>query len=179
MQFVIQVVEANEVKGKKNARGSLFNAVALVYRRDGQVKALSFPDWSNKEIYQTLLELKAGETRTVTAEKVNEFWKWLSISAAGEQAATEASKNTSEQVSSGTAGGQAGWGGSATASGNTGRTGKVVGSNYETSEERARRQVMIVRQSSISSAVAMLPEVRLASDIIAAAEVFEAYVLGE
>ena len=55
-------------------------------------------------------------------------------------------------------------------------------SNYETPEERAQRQILIVRQSSVSSAVALLstgakttPKV---ADVIAAAKELESYVFG-
>lgn len=56
-------------------------------------------------------------------------------------------------------------------------------STYETPEERAKRQVYIVRQSSISSAIELLgtgaksaPKV---DDVIAVAKEFEAYVFGD
>jgi len=55
-------------------------------------------------------------------------------------------------------------------------------STYETPEERAQRQILIVRQSSVSSAVNLLstgakapPKV---DDVIAAAKQLEAYVFG-
>lgn len=53
---------------------------------------------------------------------------------------------------------------------------------YETPEERAQRQILIVRQSSISSAVAVLTagakSPPKSSDVIALAKEFEAYVFG-
>lgn len=55
-------------------------------------------------------------------------------------------------------------------------------STYETPEERAARQVMIVRQSSISSAVAALKLDKAALnafDVLEMAKVFEAYVMGQ
>jgi len=55
-------------------------------------------------------------------------------------------------------------------------------SNYETPEERAQRQVLIVRQSSLSAAVnALTPGSKAAlkaQDVIAVAKDFEAYVFG-
>lgn len=56
---------------------------------------------------------------------------------------------------------------------------KVVGSNYETKEERAYRQVLIVRQSCIAQAVAFLKGTDDAvgtEDVLSAAETFEAWV---
>lgn len=55
-------------------------------------------------------------------------------------------------------------------------------SNYETSEERAQRQILIVRQSSLSSAVsALTPGAKSplkAEEVIALAAQFEGYVFG-
>ena len=63
-------------------------------------------------------------------------------------------------------------------------SGKVIGSNYETPEERARRQVYIVRQSSLATAVELLKaqspkgtEVG-AQEVIETAKEFEAFVMG-
>lgn len=55
-------------------------------------------------------------------------------------------------------------------------------STYETSEERAQRQILIVRQSSVSSAVAMLTAGAKAppklEDVLATASKLEAFVFG-
>ena len=55
-------------------------------------------------------------------------------------------------------------------------------STYETPEERAQRQVLIVRQSSLSSAVALLvagaKTAPSASAVVDVAKTFEAYVFG-
>lgn len=60
------------------------------------------------------------------------------------------------------------------------RSGKVTGSNYETPEERAKRQVLIVRQSSVSNAldfakISMKDPVTL-EDILAWAKEIEKHV---
>jgi hypothetical protein len=55
-------------------------------------------------------------------------------------------------------------------------------STYETPEERAQRQILIVRQSSVSSAVALLTagakSPPKAADVISTAKELEAYVFG-
>ena len=59
---------------------------------------------------------------------------------------------------------------------------RVSGSNYETKDERAARQVMIVRQSSLSNAVATLAiegSTASANDVISLAKLYEGYVLGQ
>ena len=59
---------------------------------------------------------------------------------------------------------------------------RVTGSNYETKEERAARQTLIVKQSSLSTAVAALAigakSSPSASDVIAYAKQLEQYVMG-
>lgn len=174
MQIQIEVVQADEVKGKKNSRGGVYSAVELVYKKDGKVEAKPFPDWANAEIYQTLVSLKKGDVRTVTMEKdTNGYWKWLALTEGDSAAvATEASSGSEQPPRAANGGGV------------RPSTGKVIGSNYETSEERARRQVMIVRQSSISSAIAMLTARNLpaevdANNVIDVAKRFEHFVLGE
>lgn len=60
-------------------------------------------------------------------------------------------------------------------------TAQPAKSTYETAEERAKRQVLIVRQSSLSSAVACLAvgsKKVEPSDVLAVAEMFENYVFG-
>jgi hypothetical protein len=65
-------------------------------------------------------------------------------------------------------------------------TTRVSGSNYETKDERAARQVMIVRQSSLSNAIATL-NIKGTKDltespssaVIALAKLYEGFVLGE
>ena len=61
----------------------------------------------------------------------------------------------------------------------TGGGGKVIGSNYETAEERARRQVYIIRQSSLGTAVELLGSGASVADVINTAKQFEAYVFSK
>lgn len=97
-----------------------------------------------------------GEIIEVKSEKnANGYWDWISC---GRPSAAAVASGTITQA-----------------------VGKSVPkSNYETSEERAARQVMIVRQSSLSNAVAHLNHVKKAyevAEVIQVARQFEAYVL--
>jgi len=141
MQFQLTVIQVSETKDKKNNKGGTFNACDVVYKRDGKVEAKSFPDWANKELYPTLLALEKDATYTVTTEKVGDFWKWLSITpASGEDTPKDAVAQPA--AASGVSGSRP-----------QGTAGKVLGSNYETREERQQRQKLIVAQSSLSSAI--------------------------
>ena len=57
---------------------------------------------------------------------------------------------------------------------------RVTGSTYETPEERAKKQVVIVRQSSVSNAIALLVATNKegfdANHVVEVAEVFEKFV---
>lgn len=65
----------------------------------------------------------------------------------------------------------------AAASGNSTR---VTGSNYETKEERAARQVYIIRQSSISSAIDLLKDSKpTVEGVLNVAKQFEEYIFSE
>jgi hypothetical protein len=53
-------------------------------------------------------------------------------------------------------------------------------STYETPEERARKQILIVRQSSFTSAMTLLgTKAKTAADVIPVAKEIEAYIYGE
>lgn len=86
--------------------------------------------FKNPEVFKKVQEL-VGQTVEVENVKDGDFWNWKSISSAGSQ--TTASSSTAQNS-----------------------TTRVSGSNYETKEERAARQVLIVKQSSLSAAVATL-----------------------
>jgi hypothetical protein len=141
MQFDITVIQVNEVNGKKNQRGGQYDQVELVYKREGKVDAKAFPDFANKEIYDILKGLVKDGNYQVTTEKVGDFWKWLSVvplAGGGVQSPAAEQSATASPVQSKAA------------------TGKVLGSNYETKEERTARQKLIVAQSSLSSAIDLL-----------------------
>lgn len=72
-----------------------------------------------------------GQTVEVENKKEGDFWQWVSINA-----------NTASTSQ-------------APASAGSASPTRVTGSNYETKEERAARQVLIVKQSSLSNAVAL------------------------
>ena len=128
-------------------------------------KVMSF---SNKEVFNTLSQAKFGDVFEVTRVKNDKgFWDWVSLGTAGSV--------PTEPVSTGTSAASSGFSTPV-------KTGTVTPkSNYETSEERAARQVLIVKQSSISSAVelAIANKVKDPQEVIAIAKQFEAYVWGK
>lgn len=112
--------------------------------------------------YDTLAEANAGDTFEVVVEKKNGFNEWVKL----DKAAVAASQPAVTE--------------------NAGAKEKATGqpairSTYETSEERARRQVLIVRQSSLSSAISTLSvgsKNVSSSDVIKLATEYSNWVFG-
>jgi hypothetical protein len=116
--------------------------------------------FSNPSVFNHIKNLTKGDVvDVVTTKDDNGYWQWTNIGS-GQGTATAAA--TSSAPSTG---------------------GKVSGSNYETKEERAARQIYIVRQSSISAAIGALSvgaKSNLNSaDVIKLAKDFEAYVFSK
>lgn len=158
MQFDIKIFEVkNENKGK-------YDLLTVDYKdlrqdKNSTKKVVSF---TNKDVYNTLKAAQSGEEFTVTAVKGEQYWEWQNVSPRG-QAPAEST------------------GGNVAASKPAATTPK---STYETPEERAKRQVLIVRQSSLTNAIAMLAaagdkKTTINPDaVIHVAKHFEAYVFG-
>lgn len=120
-------------------------------------KIVSF-DKDSKAAYAALTAAQPGDFFDVKSEKVGNYWKWTDASVTG--------KNVG--------------GGVVPAFGGASKSTSSPRSNYETPEERAKRQVYIIRQSSISSAVELLKDPKktpAADEVIAIAREFEAYVM--
>jgi hypothetical protein len=104
----------------------------------------------DKKVYTTFVSAKKGDTFEVTSVKEGDYWVWKDVVPTSAQAAPTASTG-------------------ATKAGTTG------GSSYETKEERASRQVLIVKQSSLSNAVASLKTDKGVVDPNKAIEVAQQY----
>lgn len=127
MQVKINHVEVeNIVKGR-----SRYSVATVSYSYKGEARQQKLMSFANPDVFKKVQEL-VGKTVEVELTKNDKgYTEWKSIAeAAGD----------SEPVSRpGVAG-----------------TTRVSGSNYETKEERAARQVLIVKQSSLSAAVEVL-----------------------
>ena len=151
MQITIKVVSVEiENKGK-------YKVAEVFYKDIGQNKSSSkkLMSFVHKQVYETVSACQGGETFEVTLEKDDKgYWQWTAINEPGAAPAT-----TAVASKSGTASPK---------------------STYETAEERAKRQVMIVRQSSLATAVAALKtekNVVSPEELISFAKELESYVL--
>ena len=157
MQKQGKVVQINLSMMAKSQAGKEYPAWQLIFSTpDGKVENLTKHRNSlkfNSSLAASLNSLAVGDDIVVTLEKKGDFWEVESI--------TKGTGNTSIPT-----------GGTATPT-------KITGSNYETKEERALRQRLIVRQSSLSSAIAFFEKAKAApsvEEVIGVAERFTEYV---
>ena len=154
----ITVIDVGQPNTHSTKNGRSYQSMEVTYKNDsGQVQSKKLMSFSNPDVFKQAKDWQKGDTVDINTQKDdNGYWQWISI---GADAIAQASSNTSNTTS---------------------KTTRVTGSNYETKEERAQRQVMIVRQSSISSAISALtaegkrPSV---ADILGMAKEFENYVM--
>ena len=116
-----------------------YKVAVVSYLKDGapeQRKLMGFAKES-QEAFKKLVEAKEFpfDANIVMAKnEKTKYWDWVDVEVKQQGASVNGNQAASSVV----------------------KPGRVLGSNYETSEERARRQVYIIRQSSISSAVEYL-----------------------
>lgn len=123
-----------------------------------KVEAKKVMSFVNKDVFETLKSAKSGDEFIIKREKDDKgYWQWVGISAGGSSPAAN--------------------GGSPAKTAAT----PAPKSTYETAEERAKRQVYIIRQSSISNAIEMLKTDKKSpsvEEVLGVAKVFEDYVFG-
>lgn len=161
MQFEISVLSVSAPQFVKTAKGG-YNTLEVAYKKDGKIEGKKLVDFAAPEVYKAALALTPGVVAVVTAEKQlnqrdqKEYWQWVQLSLGG--AAPAESSAASKPV------------------------GRVTGSNYETPEERARKQVYIVRQSSLTTAISYFELLKAKPETKAVLELareFEEYVFGD
>lgn len=156
--MIIKVV-AVEVGTAKSAKGKDYTFVEVTYKNktfQDKPETKKHNQYGDQNVFKVLKAAQSGEIYTITREKdANGYWQWVGITE-GEDAAPAAP--------------------AAAPKGNP-----APKSTYETPEERAKKQVYIVRQSSINAAIEFLnhnnKNYKLL-DVIDAAKVFEGYVFG-
>ena len=160
--MLINIVDVGTPSTKASSNGRSYQEIEITYKTEnGQVANKKLMSFSNPSVFNHIKGLAKGEVVNVTTVKnAKGFWDWTGIGNEGDAPVATQSKPATAQAG-----------------------GRVTGSNYETKEERAARQILIVRQSSLSSAVALVSatstEPTTTDNVIAIAKKFEAYVFGE
>lgn len=132
-----------------------YKQLTLSYETDGKTQERKLVSFNHKEVYNLLSKASSGDAFNITLKKGDKYWEWI-----------EAVPMGKEEVS---------------ASAGMPAKGKTSSGNWETSEERAAKQIYIVRQSSIANAVAFLSKTTEATcdDVLEVAKKFEAYVFSK
>ena len=160
MQITVIDVGTPNTHTAKNGRS--YQSMEVTYKGDnGNVASKKLMSFSNPDVFKTAQTWQKNDTVNINAQKDdNGYWQWVGILGEGESAPVAKASASNPSKSSST---------------------RVTGSNYETKEERAQRQVMIVRQSSISSAVNVLTaegKSPTAQQVLDLASTFENFVMG-
>jgi len=153
--MLINIVDVGAPNTHAAKNGRSYQSIEVTYKNEqGQTQSKKLMSFSNPTVFNHIRDLTKGDALNVTTEKdANGYWQWTGIG--GDNAVSETKQATPA----------------------TG--GRVTGSNYETKEERAARQVYIIRQSSLSTAVELLGTGSKVTYVIATAKEFEAYVFSK
>jgi hypothetical protein len=147
---VIDVVQ--ETLAAKNGR--TFQQLVVSYKNDkGMAQAKKLVSFANPDLFKaakTWLKDQVYNVKTVKNDKTG-YWDWVSLEGDNQVAETKSTPSAT----------------------------RVTGSNYETKEERAARQIYIVRQSSITNAVALLGPGKSVADVLNVAKQFEDFVFAK
>jgi hypothetical protein len=150
----IQVLSVT-IETVPTAKGSYQKAAVAYKGEDGKISGKNVVSFAHKNVWEVISKAQPNETYEVKNEKIGDNWNWTDISKAGAPL-PESAKPTPQATS-------------------------TPKSTYETAEERAKRQVLIVRQSSLSTAVSYASEIKTVKtkeDLVKLAKFFEAYVFG-
>lgn len=115
--------------------GKRYQVAETIFKMNGETKTKKIMSFANPAVFNTLKDAKSGEEYSITQEKDgNGYWQWTSISKGGSvgETTTAAQAAPARKESS------------------------YTGRDFESKEERAERQRLIVRQSCLAQAVATL-----------------------
>jgi hypothetical protein len=156
--MLINIVDVGTPSTKASSNGRSYQEIEVTYKTEnGQVSNKKLMSFSNPSVFNHIKGLAKGDAVNVTTVKnAKGFWDWTGIGNEGDAPVATQNKPTAAQAG-----------------------GRVTGSNYETKEERAARQVYIIRQSSLSTAVELLGQGKSVDEVIATAKQFEAYVFAK
>jgi hypothetical protein len=162
--MIIEVLSST-VTTVPTAKGS-YQVCELAFKNktfQDKVEGKKIMSFAEKEAFTALSSAPMGSVFTVTRIKDEKgYWKWNTVTAGSNPGAAAPA--------------------AATQSTGAAMTNASPKSTYETADERAARQVMIVRQSSISNSIALLKTEKhtpTTEEVLAVAKQFENFVFGK
>jgi hypothetical protein len=157
--MLINIIDVGQPNTHAAKNGRSYQSIEVTYKAEnGQVSNKKLMSFSNPSVFNHIKGLTKGDTLDVqTTKDAAGYWQWTGIGT-GEASAAQPAAGKPQAAN------------------------RVTGSNYETKEERAARQIYIVRQSSISSAIEFFNQgqsTQNVDDIIKVAKQFEDYVFAK
>jgi len=152
---ILDVAIENIVKGK-----SRYSKAAVTYTFNGEARTQTVMSFTNPAIFKAVQEKIGQEVEIQITKNAAGYNEWASLDDIGSGASASTAPASAPATSQAPAT-------------------RVTGSNYETPAERAVKQVYIVKQSSISAAVALAAqnkEKATPEEIVAVAQKFVDYV---
>lgn len=146
-----EVVVTKTSKGKNSWFNADVTYTDVKQDKEFTKKLISF---KNPKVFGVIQKASPGQQYNIEVRKDGDYWEWVAI-----EDASTADEAPAERAKPAVAA--------------TTRSG-----NWETPEERAARQVYIIRQSSLATAVTLLGPKAKVSDVINVAQQFVDYVLG-
>jgi hypothetical protein len=138
-----------------------YQTIDVAYKSNGKVAGKKLMSFTYPQVFKDIQSFKRGDLVEVTSVKEGEYWQWTEVK--------KADANSQAAPAEANVGG-------ASAPRNFG----AAKSTYETPEERAVKQRLIVRQSSLSNAIEVLTTGAKVppstGDIVGLAEEFVAFV---
>lgn len=130
----IQIIDVGTPNTHAAKNGRSYQSIEVTYKgNDGKVSSKKLMSFSNPNVFKTISGLSKGASIDVVTTKDDAgYWQWTGINDGSNPAPAQATQGATPTAT------------------------RVTGSNYETAEERAARQRLIVRQSSLSAAVSIL-----------------------
>ena len=145
---------------KPTKTGKTYVQLDVAYKnltRDGKIEGKKIMPFQNPDVHANLQKATMGQVFEVTTVKEGEYWQWSNVQ--------EVAKGSNMEPQT-----------SAASSGYASKGTPSPKSTYETPEERAARQRLIVRQSCLSNAVETLKVDKKGVDPTEALKLAERYV---
>lgn len=148
MSFQVKIQEVNVEFVKNGKNGYEVANVNYIYK--GEAKTTKIMSFSNPQVFKDVQKL-VGKTVEVDTTQNGKYTNWAKLTPVADSPDQQPSVGGKSDVVKSTA----------------------VRSTYETPEERAQRQLMIVRQSSISNAIEALKVTDKDADLLTIENILE------
>lgn len=147
----VSIVNVEVEVGKPGPRG--WQKAVVTFQQDGRQLTQNVMSFTNPQVFKDVQKFVGTEVDVEIVKNEKGYNEWKQIKPAEGAAPAPAATGSAQPAAT-----------------------RVTGSNYETKEERARRQVLIVRQSSLSNAIEALGAGKDSDEYLELADTFAEWV---